>query len=137
MSENSNYKIFLIDDDEFLLDMYTLKFKEAGYQVQGFLDSEQALSKLREGVCPDAIVLDLVMPKLDGYTLLKTIREEHLCNDPILVVLSNQGQESEIEEAKKYNVDGYILKASNIPSDVLQKVVAIIKERKQNAHEQH
>ncbi len=129
------YKLFLVDDDEFLLDMYTLKFKEAGYNVEGFLDSEQVLVKLREGECPDVIVLDLVMPKLDGYTLLKTIREEHLCKDPILVVLSNQGQESEIEEARKYNVDGYILKASNVPSDVLQKVTSIIKERKEKVSE--
>ena len=58
-------KILIIDDDNFLLDMYVVKFKEAGFDVNASLDNKDALNKLREGFSPDIILLDIIMPGID------------------------------------------------------------------------
>ena len=61
------HKILIIDDDEFLLDMYAVKFKEEGFEVEVALGGKEALDKIKEGVCPEVVLLDVVMP---GWTAL-------------------------------------------------------------------
>ena len=68
-------KIFIVDDDKFLLDMYTSKFNEKGFEVTQALGSLYALEKLKEGISPDIILLDVVMPYMDGFELLASIEE--------------------------------------------------------------
>lgn len=130
MNQKLHFSVFIVDDDQFLLDMYTLKFTEAGCRVEGYTDSEEALHKLRDGVCPDVLILDLVMPKIDGFELLKQLRDNALCPGMAIVVLSNQGQESDMEQAQQYGIDGYIIKASTVPSEVLSQVTHIYEEKK-------
>ena len=71
-------KVLIVDDDTFLLDMYSVKFKEEGYTVLPALGSIDALEKLEEGANPDAILLDVVMPAMDGFELLTKIKSEKL-----------------------------------------------------------
>jgi len=120
----------LVDDDRFLLDMYSVKFREWGHTVEVCYGGEDALKKLRDGAKPDAIVLDVIMPHIDGIELLKAIKEEKLGGSPALIVLSNQGEETDKKKAEEYGVDGYIVKASAIPSEVLESVIAIIGKKK-------
>jgi CheY-like chemotaxis protein len=87
---------------------------------------------LRAGNKPDVILLDIVMPYMDGLELLKTIRTENLAPDAIVVMLTNQSQSSDIERAKELKVDGYIVKASTIPSEVLHEVEKIYEAKKGN-----
>jgi DNA-binding response OmpR family regulator len=120
---DTTHKICIIDDDPFLLDMYSLKFQQAGFEVACFSDSTEAVESLRKGDKYSAVLLDLVMPKLDGFGLLKTIREENLINDnTALVILSNQGQDKEIARAEEFGIDGYLIKANTLPSEVLEYV---------------
>lgn len=123
--------VCIVDDDLFLLDMYNLKFKQAGYHVACFTDSALALEDLRaRGTTYNAVLLDLVMPKVDGYTLLKTIREENLCGDTtVLVVLSNEGQDKDVERARSFEIDGYLVKANTLPSEVLTYVSKLIDQK--------
>jgi two-component system alkaline phosphatase synthesis response regulator PhoP len=124
-------KICIIDDDPFLLDMYNLKFKQAGYEVACFTDSTEALASLRNGTVYDAVLLDLVMPKTDGFEVLKAIREENLCGDKtILVILSNQGQDKDIARAEEFSIDGYLIKANTLPSEVLEYVRNLLAKKK-------
>lgn len=120
--------IFLVDDDRFLLDMYALKFKSAGITVVACQGGEEALEKLRGGAAPDALLLDIVMPGIDGFEVLETIRKENLATTTKIIILSNQGQDSDIARAKQLGVDGYIVKASAIPSEVLEQTRAILKK---------
>jgi len=116
-------KICIIDDDPFLLDMYNLKFQQAGYKVMCFTDSSEALEALRGEEKFDVVLLDLVMPKVDGFGLLQTIREENLCGeDTLIVILSNQGQDKDISRAEEFGIDGYLIKANTLPSEVLDYV---------------
>lgn len=123
------YRIYLVDDDRFLLDLYAVKFKNAGHEVTVFAGGEDLLASLRKGgAAPDAILLDLIMPGIDGFETLDAIRKENLAKGAKLIVLSNQGQDSDIEKAKSFAVDGYIIKASAIPSEVLAETLRTIGE---------
>ena len=117
--------VILIDDDMFLLDMYAIKFKECGIAVDAITDPNLALGKLRAGATPDVVVVDIIMPGMGGFDFLETVRKEKLAPNAKYVVLSNQGQQDDLDRAKKYDVAGYIIKASAIPSEVCQKVLAI------------
>lgn len=120
--------IFLVDDDKFLLDMYSLKFKNANYHVDIAFGSLDALKKLREGFSPNIILLDIIMPGMDGMELLETIRKENLAKNSIIVVLTNQADDN--ERAKKLGADGFIVKAMSIPSEVVNQVTEIYNKKK-------
>jgi DNA-binding response OmpR family regulator len=116
-------KLLIIDDDKFLLDIYSVKFKESGFEVSPSFGAEEALKKIREGYVPDVVLLDMVMPGLDGIGFL------NLAGGASIIVLSNQSQEADVEKARQFNVDGYIIKANNTPSEVLAKVGEIISKK--------
>lgn len=123
------YRIYLVDDDRFLLDMYAMKFKAAGHQVTAFQSGAAALDALRKDPPPDAILLDVVMPEIDGFGVLDTIRRENLGGSMKVIMLTNQGQPADIERATQLKVDGYIIKASAIPSEVFSETIRIIEKK--------
>jgi len=127
------YRIFLVDDDRFLLDLYAVKFKNAGNEVTAFGSGEEFLAAIRkeDAVAPDAMLLDLIMPGIGGFEALEAVRKENLLTKTKIIVLSNQGLDTDIERAKKLNVDGYIIKASAIPSEVLTETLRVIEGGKQ------
>lgn len=116
------HKILIVDDDKFLLNMYSIKFQKEKFEVTVASDGLEAYNKLKEGFVPDAIVLDIVMPVMDGLEFLEKIRAEGLAKDATLLILSNQGQSSDIDKAKRLGIDGYIVKATTIPSEVVTEV---------------
>ena len=123
MTDNSQIKILLIDDDKFLLDMYSLKFKKSGLEIDTSSTSTSALEKIRAGNKYDILLLDIIMPGMDGLELLKTIRDEKLLPESAIIMLTNQADD--LEKAKSFNVDGYIIKATTIPSEVVEQVLSI------------
>lgn len=125
MTSGTSYRFVLIDDDQFLLDMYTLKFKQAGHAVEAFNSVNEAVEKLRGGLSADAIITDSVMPGTDGLEFISIARKEKLGGTPALIMLSNQGQDSDLKEAKEHGADGYIIKASAVPSEVLSQIIEI------------
>lgn len=122
----------MVDDDKFLVDMYSLKFSKYGFDIESATKGEEALEKLREGVNPDILMLDVVMPSLDGIGLLKKIRQEKLAEGAVVVMLTNQGQKSDIDEAEKLGVSGYIVKATTIPSEVVEEIMVIYNNAEKN-----
>ena len=121
--ENKQLKILLIDDDRFLLDMYSLKFKKSGLDIDTSSNSTNALDKLRAGSVYDIILLDIIMPGMDGLEFLKTVRTEKLVPEAVFIMLTNQADD--LEKAKSLNVDSYIVKATMIPSEVVSKVLEV------------
>jgi CheY-like chemotaxis protein len=128
--EKKNIKVLIVDDDKFLLGMYSLKFANNGYDVETTMGSQAALEKLRAGFKPDVMLFDVVMPYMDGLDLLKTIRQENLVPNAAVIMLTNQSSAGDIERAKELEVDGYIVKASTIPSEVLSEVEKIYAAKK-------
>ena len=123
------YRIYLTDDDRFLLDMYAVKFKGAGHDVTAFQGGEELLGHLRKDPAPDAILLDVIMPGMDGFQVLEAVRKEKLAPSTKVIILSNQGQDTDIEKAKALGAAGYIIKASAIPSEVLAETIAILEKK--------
>jgi two-component system, chemotaxis family, chemotaxis protein CheY len=130
MSEEHTHTALLIDDDQFLLDMYSIKFKESGINVITSTAAEDGLDKLRDGLKPDIILFDMIMPAMNGTAFLEQLKEEELAKDAVLIVLSNQSDTAGIKEVKKLGADGYILKADTVPSDVLKQVTDVLKKHK-------
>ena len=126
------YRIYLVDDDRFLLDLYAVKFKNAGHDVSVFGGGEDLLTELRKSGAtdPDAILLDIIMPGMTGFETLEAMRKESLAKTSKVIFLSNQGQNSDIENAKQLSADGYIIKASAIPSEVYAETIRVIEEGK-------
>ena len=126
MTNETKKKVLIVDDDKFLLDMYTIKFNENNFEVVAALGSVEALSKIKEGINPDVALLDVVMPAMDGFELLETIKRDKLAPHAKIIILSNLGQQSDIDKGKALGADGYIVKANSTPSEVVEKVKAII-----------
>jgi|SRR3989344_165969 len=127
------YKIFIIDDDSFLLDMYSFKFKGAGHEVEVANGPEDALTKLRAGAKPDAVLCDIVMPDMDGFQVIEVIRKEKLAPGATIIVLSNRGEKADLDKARELETDAYIVKARTVPSEVLEQVLKAIEVHKAKA----
>jgi DNA-binding response OmpR family regulator len=119
------HKILFVDDDKFLLEMYALKFSKNNFEVNTAQGSEEALKIIRNGFVPEILLIDVVMPGMDGIELLTILRKENLIKETVVVMLTNQGLPDDISKAKKLNVDGYIIKATTIPSEVYAEVTKI------------
>jgi two-component system, OmpR family, response regulator len=126
METEKKYKILIIDDDSFLLDMYSLKFSQSNFEVTTALGGDDAYLKLKNGLSPDIILLDIVMPGMDGFELLEKMKAEGLAPQAIKIILSNRGQQADIAKGESLGASGYIVKASSTPSEVITRVMEII-----------
>lgn len=122
---SKEYLVLIVDDDKFLLDMYRKKFEHKGLKVDVAIGSEEALAKLRGGLTPDILILDIIMPGMDGIQLLQVIRKEKLIPDTDIIMLTNESDQDKIKQAKALGTKGYLVKAMNIPSDVVEEALKI------------
>ncbi|MCX6763704.1 MAG: response regulator [Candidatus Moranbacteria bacterium] len=122
MDEDKSKKIIMIvEDDSFVMDIYNTKFTQTGYAVVGALNGQEALKKMEE-TKPDLILLDIVMPQMDGYEFLKIMKSrEEFKNIPV-VLLTNLNQKEEIEKGMDLGAQDYLIKSHFTPSEVLAKV---------------
>ena len=118
-------KVLIVDDDKFLVNMYSIKFNKSGYEVNSAVLGDEAIAKLKDGYNPDIILLDIIMPGMDGFDILESIKKNNLAPKALIIMLTNQGQLSDIERAKSLGVSGYIIKATTIPSEVVEEVTKI------------
>ena len=143
--------ILLIEDDPFLIDIYTTKLEEDGFSVEIAEDGNIALEKLKEHnpssslgksikdvessiskevssksssskIWPDVVLLDIVLPNMDGWEILRKIKEDKLFKDLKVIILSNLGQKEEIERGLKLGATKYIIKAHHTPSEVVDEI---------------
>lgn len=119
-------KILIVDDDGFLLDMYAFKFSQNNFEVHTATDGAQALAKLQGGLNPDVLLIDVIMPVMDGFEVLEKIQTDKLCADTIKIILSNKSQQSDIDKGMSLGVRGYIVKANSTPAEVIQQVIKIL-----------
>ena len=119
-------KILLVDDDAFLRDMYATKFAERKFTVEVAENGEIALSKLHENKY-DVVLLDVIMPGMNGIELLQRIKAEKIGGNPICIMLTNQSEETDKKAALDLGAKGYIVKAEFIPSEVVAEVIKFVK----------
>ncbi len=118
-------KILLVDDDAFLRDMYAMKFGELGHTIDAADTGESAIAKLTGGTY-DVILMDMIMPGMNGIELLKQIKSAKIGGAPACIMLSNQSEEADIRASLDAGASGYIVKAKLIPSEVVAEVLRIV-----------
>jgi two-component system chemotaxis response regulator CheY len=128
MEENKR-KILIVDDDAFLLDMYAFKFSQNNFEVYTAGDGLQAIAKLKDGLNPEVLLMDLIMPEMDGFEMLEKINKENLSPNSTKIILSNKSQQSDIDRGNALGVSGYIVKANSTPSEVIEQVVGILSKK--------
>lgn len=125
MPTAKDIKILVVDDDPFILDMYVMKFKEQGFQIETATDGKAALEKITAAK-PDIVLLDVVMPKMDGFDVIKKIKENGMLRTFKILFLTNFGQKDDVEKGMQLGADGYIIKAHFTPSEVALKVKELL-----------
>jgi DNA-binding response OmpR family regulator len=113
--------ILLVEDDPFLIDIYTTKLKESGFSVEVANDGDAALKKARENK-PDLVILDIVLPQIDGWEILRKIKSEPEFKNLKVIILSNLGQKEEVEKGIKLGAVKYLIKAHYTPSQVIKEI---------------
>ncbi len=121
--------MLLVDDDAFLRDMYATKFIECGHEVEAASDAGEGLRHIKEKQY-DVVLLDMMMPGMSGLDLLKEVKKDNLKRESTFIVLSNQSETSDRSAAVELGVDGYIVKAESIPSDIVKQVESIHSTKK-------
>ena len=127
--EGVKKKILIVDDDNFLLDMYALKFSQNNFEVHTAGSGAQAIEKIRGGLSPDVMLMDIIMPEMDGFEMLAKINMEKLCPDCPKIVLSNKSEQHDIDEGNRLGVAGYIVKANSTPVEVINQVINILSKK--------
>lgn len=116
-------KILLVEDDPFLIDIYTTKLKEENFEVVVADDGDKALEFV-EKEKPDLVLLDIVLPNKDGWEILKEIKAK---NKKIkVIILSNLGQKEEVEKGLNLGAEKYLIKSNFTPSEVVEEIKKLI-----------
>ena len=122
-------KIILVEDDPFLIDIYTRKLKKAGLEIMVAENGDEALKLLQQETF-DLMVLDIVLPKIDGWTILREIKELKQKNRDLeglkIIILSNLDQKEEVEKGLKLGASKYLIKAHYTPSQVVEEIKKIL-----------
>lgn len=118
--------ILLVEDDLFLIDIYKNKLNAAGFEIDVAEDGEAALKKIKEKK-PDLMVLDIVLPGIDGWELLEKIKTETQIKDLKVLILSNLSQKDEVEKGMELGAIRYLIKAHYTPSEVVAEIKQLLK----------
>ncbi len=119
-------KILIVEDDTLLSEMLAQKFVDQKSLIQHAADGEQALAMIKENVF-DLILLDLLLPKVDGYTILKTIKEDEKSKNTPVIILSNLGQKADVEKGLALGVRKFLVKAILSLDEVVQASAEVLK----------
>lgn len=122
----SKQKVVLIEDDEFLVNMYDTKLNEEGFEVVSALDGETGERTIKNEA-PDVILLDILLPKKDGFEVLKSIREDSKTKDIPVILLTNLGQKEDVDKGLKLGANDYLIKAHFTPTEVVSKIRELLK----------
>lgn len=116
--DNKNI-ILLIEDDEFLRKMYSSKLEREGFVVFSAENGERGLDFMNK-IAPKIVLVDILMPKMDGFEFIKKINSSKNTPCPIVIVLTNLSNLEDIKKAKELGASEYIVKANYLPSEVVE-----------------
>lgn len=124
-------RILLVEDDDFLAKMYKQKFKLEGFDVLYASNGEDGLTMVRNEH-PDLVLLDVIMPKMNGWQFLEKMRNELADYSPPVILLTNLGQNSDVKKGMSLGVVDYLIKAHFTPSEVVNKIKEVLNTQKNN-----
>lgn len=126
-SSRTKPSILLVEDDTFLAGMYVTKLTMEHFQVELATDGAMGLAKAEE-MHPDLILLDILLPKMNGFDVLKQIKADPKMKDIPVILLTNLGQKSDVTQGFDLGAADYLIKAHFMPSEVVEKIKHLIRQ---------
>ncbi|MFA5021892.1 MAG: response regulator [Patescibacteria group bacterium] len=117
--------ILLVEDDEFLAELYATKLNLEGYEVSLAVSGDKGLKLIREKK-PDLVLLDIILPKMDGFEILKAVKEDKALKDIPIILLTNLSQKDEVKKGLELGAVDYLIKAHFMPSEVVKKIKQVM-----------
>lgn len=117
--------IMIVEDDVFIRDIYQVKFVQEGFDVVTAEDGVKALEMLKE-ITPDAILLDIMMPRMNGMEVLKNLKADEKFSKIPVIMLTNNSEKEKVDEAMNSGINGYLIKSHFTPSEVVSKVNSLL-----------
>ncbi len=121
-------KILIIEDDKFLRDLISQKLKKEGFNALEAIDGEEGLKIARERT-PDIILLDLILPGLDGFEILRVLKSDKNTSQIPVIVLSNLGQKEDMDKALSGGAEDFMVKAHFTPGEIVTKIKSVLKKK--------
>ena len=118
--------ILIIEDDKFLRELIARKLLEEDYEVSEAVDGEEGIKKVIEEK-PDLVLLDLILPGIDGFEVLSQMKKESTLASIPVIILSNLGQKEDVEKGLKMGAVDYLIKAHFTPGEIIDKIKATLK----------
>lgn len=119
-------RILVIEDDKFLRELISQKLSQEGYDVIEAIDGEEGIKKVREEN-PELVLLDLILPGIDGFEVLGQMRESQPPVNIPVIILSNLGQKEDVERGLKLGAIDYLIKAHFTPGEIVEKIKTILR----------
>lgn len=130
---NKKLSILLVEDDSFISGMYQTKLTNLGYAVEVIEDGEKADQRIKTDPLPDLLLLDVVLPKKDGFEILADLRGKERSKNLPVILLTNLGQKPDVERGVELGADDYIIKAHYTPTEVVEKISKVLADRVKKA----
>ena len=118
--------ILIIEDDKFLRELIAQKLLKEGYEIFEAIDGEDGIKKIK-GEKPDLVLLDLILPGIDGFEVLSKMKEEPQISSIPVIILSNLGQREDVEKGLGLGAVDYLIKAHFTPGDIIEKIKKVLK----------
>jgi DNA-binding response OmpR family regulator len=119
-------KILIIEDDKFLRELISRKLAKEGYDIFEAVDGEDGLKKVKEEK-PDLILLDLILPGIEGFEVLSRIKQDPELSRIPVIILSNLGQKEDVDRGRELGAADYLIKAHFTPAEIIEKIRAVLK----------
>lgn len=128
--EKKKKLIVLVEDEELLVSLLKHKLERAGYEVKAALEGAAGLELIRESK-PDLVLLDILLPKMNGYEVMEALNKEGILPGQKLIVISNSGRPAEVERIMKLGASDYLIKVNFDPSELMVKIKAVLGENEE------
>ena len=121
-------KIMIVEDDVFVMDIYQTKLTQEGFEVMSATNGMEGLKKLREvAELPDLILLDILMPYMDGLEMLAELKKEDSLKNIPVILLTNLSQKNDVDRGLGLGANDFLIKSHFTPSEVVEKIQAQLK----------
>ncbi|MCX6759022.1 MAG: response regulator [Candidatus Nealsonbacteria bacterium] len=118
--------ILIIEDDRFLRELIARKLIKEDFNISEAIDGEEGIKKIKEEK-PDLVLLDLILPGIDGFEVLSKMKEDPSIIRIPVIILSNLGQREDVERGLKLGAVDYLIKAHFTPGEIIEKIKLVLK----------
>ena len=125
-AKSQSARILIIEDDQFLRDLMERKLIKEGFVVETAIEGESGLQKIKSWR-PDLVLLDIILPGLDGFSILEKVKADASVASIPVILLTNLGQRDDVEKGLKLGAVGYLVKAHFTPGDIVEKVKSVLR----------